>query len=139
MTLPIFAVIHVHFSVSSQEELQQRNHTRNSWAKRRRWRGANGHQGLPQVSNHFPTHPASSSRPRLQAHTGERMRGLMPVSCLCALTFEIERKLSQSLISTSAIVWLGLRSSCMCQVDKSMLSLFFFFFELQNMFCILGL
>lgn len=77
--------IDLHFSASSQEELQQRNHTGNSWAKRRGWRGADSHQGLPQVSDHFPTHPASSSGPRLQAHTGERMRGLTPDFYVCAL------------------------------------------------------
>lgn len=76
ITLLTFAVVHLHPFTSSQEELQQRNHTGNSWAKRWGWRRADGHQGLSQVSDHFPTHPASSSGPRLQAHTGERMKEL---------------------------------------------------------------
>lgn len=80
---------HFHYfvftSVFSQEELQQRNHTGNSWAKRRGWCRADSHQSFPQVSNHVPTHPASSSGSRLQAHTGERMKGLAPLFCLGAL------------------------------------------------------
>lgn len=83
-TLLIFTLLQLHLSASSQEELQQRNHPGNSWTKRRGRRRADSHQGLSQVSNHFPTHPASSPGPRLQAHTGKQTKGLIALFCLCA-------------------------------------------------------
>lgn len=56
----------------SQEELQQRSGiVRQRHTKWRGRRGADRHQGLPQVSNHLPTNTASGKRPRLQACSGE--------------------------------------------------------------------
>lgn len=57
----------------SKKELQQRFNCRDPRVKWRGRRGADRHQSLVKMSDHFPPHPAARQRPGLQTRAGEAL------------------------------------------------------------------